>query len=255
MNHVYYCAIGKQYLDLTRISAASVRRHNPDVIITVLTDQSVEAGPFDRVVSAGGDAKDIVSIKLARISFLESINAERALYLDCDTFVVADLSPVFDLLDSYDIAVAYDTWRNCSVTPYGTYMNAGVIFFRSCDRVRRLWQEWRRAFLTDPTLPARPELIRDQPTLETALHACRPHLFVLAPEYNVRICEPIHVAGHVKILHGDFATMLDGSIERLVQFLNTETGPRVFIPSTGQMLVCNYTGLHEVRFTRAAAEP
>src|SRR6185369_1168669 len=71
MNHVYYCSIGKQYLDMARISAASVRRHNPAVVITVLTDQAVESGPFDHVIAASGDAKDIVAIKLARISFLE----------------------------------------------------------------------------------------------------------------------------------------------------------------------------------------
>src|SRR5882672_10305132 len=135
--------------------------------------------------------------------------------------------------------------------PYGTYMNAGVIFFRSCERVRQLWRGWKRAFLADPTLPARPELIRDQPTFGATLHASRPRLFVLAPEYNVRICEPIHIAGLAKILHSDFAAMLDGSIERLAQFLNTETGPRVFIPSTGQMLVCNYAGLNELRFASA----
>lgn len=251
MNHVYYCAIGAQYADMARISAASLRRHNPDVVITVLTDQNLEAGLFDHIVAAG-DLKDIVAIKLARISLLETIEAERALFLDCDTFVVADLSPVFELLDTYDMAVAYDTWRNCSVTPYGTYMNNGVIFFRSSDPVRRLWQEWKRRFRADPTLPVRPDLIRDQPTFEAALHDCRPRLFVLAPEYNVRICEPVHIAGAARILHGDFAAMLDGSIERLAQFLNSEAGPRVFIPSTGQMLVCNYTGLDERQFAGAA---
>jgi hypothetical protein len=131
-------------------------------------------------------------------------------------------------------------------------MNNGVIFFRACERVRRLWREWKQRFRADPTLPVRPDLIRDQPTFEAALHDCRPRLFVLAPEYNVRVCEPVHIAGSARILHGDFSAMLDGSIERLAHFVNLETGPRVFIPSTGQMLVCNYTGLHERRFADAA---
>ena len=253
MRHVYYCAFGARYADVARVSAASLRRHNPEVVITVLTDQQLESGPFDHVVRSGDDLSDIVAIKLARISLLETVDAERALFLDCDTFVAADLSPVFDLPDRFDIAVAYDTWRNCSVTPYGTYMNAGVILFRCCEPVRRLWGEWKQRFRADPTLTVRPDLIRDQPTFESALHDCQPRLFVLPPEYNVRICEPVHIAGSARILHGDFPAMLDGSIERLAHFLNSETGPRVFIPSAGRMLVCNYTGLHERRFADAAA--
>ncbi|HTZ34830.1 MAG TPA: putative nucleotide-diphospho-sugar transferase [Stellaceae bacterium] len=231
---VYYCAIGPRYARMAEISAASLRRHSPGVPITLFTDQPVAAGLFDESIAALPADNGDFSIKLEKLRVFQRIAPGRGLFLDCDTYIAGDIRPLFSLMERYDIAVAYDFGRHES-RPFGTHMNSGVIVFANNRRTRRLWRLWRERFVEDPYLG---DVIRDQPAFEAALPASGARLFVLAPEFNLRL-EPFgeRIAGPVRILHGPHGVIEDGRVAALAEFLNSESGVRSYDWDTGEMRI------------------
>lgn len=239
---VFYCALGPRYLDLAEMSAASLRRHNPDVTVTIFTDQAVRSSQFDRVVALATPLTHF-DMKVAKIAVFETMRAGmkrdgRALYLDCDTHVCADLSPLSDVLEHYDIAAAYDLrWTNLSRNPLGTFMNSGVVAFRRRPVVRRLWAAWAEQFAADPRLGAYGGPVRDQPAFERAIHISGVRMFALSGEFNLRVSEfAVPMSGPVRIIHG-ISPMLRGFVGELADFLNSETEARCYFPGAREMTV------------------
>jgi hypothetical protein len=237
MKRFFYYAIGDRHAGLARISADSVRRRHADAWITLATDQPIESALFD-IVTPLPTPIDHVAMKRGRLDWLGSLKAESGLALDCDTYVAGDLTPVFDLLDDYDIACAYDArWLNVSSTPLGAYMNAGVIAFRRSERTARLWRDWRDGFDADPYCHAYGGLVRDQPAFERALASSGVRLFALSPEYNLRAGESfVPMSGPVRIIHSE-SPMVRGEIEAFAAFLNSSMEARCYFPRSREMLV------------------
>ena len=224
---------------MAEVSAASLRRHNPSLPITVFTDQKISCCQFDNIVEL--EAPDgVIGLKLQKIRIFEEIRTKRGLYLDCDTFVAGNITPLFALMERYDIAVAYDLGRHVS-EPLGTHMNTGVIVFDNNERTRDLWRIWQRRFKEQPWLLS---AVRDQPAFEYALKVSKVRMFVLAPEFNMRLA-PLgsQIAGEVRIFHGPHHLMRDGSIASLARFINSERGIRIFDWRSGQMHIQDITGV------------
>jgi hypothetical protein len=237
MKRFFYYAVGAHYLQLAAISAASVRRRHADAWIAIAADQPVPASLFDEVRPLATPV-DMLALKRGRLAWLASLEAERGLALDCDTYVAEDLTPLFDLLDLYDVACAYDArWLNVSTTPLGTYMNAGVVAFRRSERTARLWRDWLDGFNADPYCHAYGGLLRDQPALERALHTSGVRMFALPPEYNLRATESfVPICGRVRIIHAA-SPMIQGVIEPFSSFLNSTEEARCYFPDRREMLV------------------
>jgi Glycosyl transferase family 8 len=169
---IIYIAIGDEYVRMAIESAKSIASHYigskcPPIVI--LTDNPIDLGiSLDISMSAIGikyPANPSVGTAYlkTRLNYLSEF--EQTLYLDCDTRVVGDLSPIWDCIgDSIAVAPAYNPIQKYFNYPHDpeasetsiilskiddyTQYNTGVLLFEDTlyvDNIFRLWlKEWRR---------------------------------------------------------------------------------------------------------------
>ena len=166
-------------------SVTSLRRHNPGAHATLVCDALPASLPqlsssFDGVVAQPIDPTMARSIghKVPGLTYkVRNMYArspyERTCFLDSDTYVLADVQPLFDLLDHFDMAMAL---APADITPTRvngrdligcTPYNSGVILFRKSELTERLfdrWRHWQERALDDPEFTG-----ADQETLMRAL--------------------------------------------------------------------------------------
>ena len=164
---VIYAATGpRAYADLAARSARSVKRHNPDLQVDLYADVDHGHDVFDQV--------HILSDPWARsrIDAMRMSRFERTLMLDCDTICMAPFPEVFEALDRFELAVAYDYRPNgtLSFTVWKTRVpiampqfNGGVIAVRKSDRTDAFLRDWAAA-VRDHAIG------RDQPSLRELLY-------------------------------------------------------------------------------------
>jgi hypothetical protein len=137
---VIYVAIGARFVPEAMLSAKSVRRFLPDVPILLFTDQAPGARDgFDKVIQLSAPHPKAQINKL--IAMMQS-PFEKTLLLDTDTYVCADISDLFALLERFDVAMTQDrAYRDdfpagSGVPDVFVEFNQGVIAFRQSDAVR-----------------------------------------------------------------------------------------------------------------------
>jgi Nucleotide-diphospho-sugar transferase len=179
---VIYSATGLgAYADLAARSARSVKRHNPDLQVDLYTDVDQGHDVFDRV--------HILSDPWARsrIDAMRMSRFERTLMLDCDTICMAPFPEVFEALDRFELAVAYDYRPNgtLSFTVWKTRVpismpqfNGGVIAVRKSARTDAFLRDWAAA-VKDHGIG------RDQPSLRELLYTSDLRFLVLPEAYNL----------------------------------------------------------------------
>ncbi|HTA05932.1 MAG TPA: hypothetical protein VK774_06190, partial [Solirubrobacteraceae bacterium] len=153
------------------------------------------------------------------------------------------------LLDNFEIAAAQASgYRGLAdpEVPAAFYeLNTGVLAWRAEERVEaflRAWQETYEAWLRDEPFPgagkASPRRIArsqakgrtqslggaaDQPAFRRCAWQHELSLFVLAPEYNLRLGEPMAVVERVRVIHGRHS-----DYETLAERVNEPQGPRIW---------------------------
>jgi hypothetical protein len=164
-------AFGFEYLAMAINSARSVRATNPGVRTTVVTnvdaDITVLEREFDRVIVVDAPTDSNRTFKTRVIDF---VTADRVVFLDCDTIVVGDLSPIFRCLDRFDVAVkvnpepAFKDFDIADGIPGSTFpsFHSAVLFFRRGPGAERLFAAWSRIVAEDG-------VSRDQPALARAV--------------------------------------------------------------------------------------
>lgn len=226
MRGIVYCAQGQSYLAEALTSTRSSLRHNavPHLIFTdgeapepiaglALRNQPPSGNPFADKISAMIEAP-----------------FERVLYLDTDTYVAADVTGIFDLLDRFDVAIAHAPgYLGCDdpeVPPAFYEFNSGVVAYRRTPDVLQLLADWRATYLAwfdDPPFPyAGRGLSKDQPALRRVLWRSRVALYVIGPEFNYRTVFPGRLVGPVKIIHGRAE-----DYEALVREIDQKLEPRL----------------------------
>lgn len=247
---VLYIATGRQFLEEARISARSVKEALDDVPITVVTDVEVTTDLFDSVVEVEDPAYSFGD----QIEYMDRSPYERTLFLDTDTHVDEDCSELFDLLDRFDIGLAYsqsrEAWPVEGVPESFPEYNSGVVVYRNDDTVARFLDRWRRIYEAG-------DGDRNQPSLRKALYQSDLRIATLTTEYNCMFRYPGHVDGPVKIFHGrllDIDTPGAGEYfdaEDAIRTINSTTQPRVFTQLGGVSLHTNRTDslVHRARLS------
>ncbi len=242
---VYSCS-GKDYLDEALRSARSSLRHNklPHVLFTTADIDGEEGLEIVRFEPSANPYVDKIA-NMRRSPF------QRTIYLDTDTYVVDEIAHLLRLLDRYDVAAAFAPgYRGLAdpEVPTAFYeFNTGVVAWRACERTSqfmRAWQETYLAWLADEPFAgagkAKPRRVArsratgrshslggaaDQPAFRRCAWQHDVRLFVLAPEYNLRLGEPTAIVDRVRVIHGrrdDFAA--------LAARINSGQGPRTWPP-------------------------
>lgn len=185
---------------------------------------------------AEGDADVIIPIETntranaVKVSNLPRTPFDRTVYLDTDTFVIANVSDMFDLLDSYDLAAThaagYAGLPEETVPAAFNELNGGVVVYRRSPAVWAFLEDWRAAYLRgmEPGSGARRPKA-DQPTFRLTAWQHRLAVYVLPPEYNYRPGFAGVLRGRARIVHGRMHDM-----DSVIATLNEKTGARAFGP-------------------------
>ncbi|MFH0946682.1 MAG: hypothetical protein V2A76_15920 [Planctomycetota bacterium] len=235
-----FVATGSSYHGELEAAVASLRGAMPSAHVSAVVDREYGGGTLD----------ERVVLERPRYSFIDKVEGllaipyERTIYLDTDTHVCGDLGELFELLDSVEFAyvhapqrytrtrnkdgsVAEERWQPPGVPDCFTQPNSGVMAFRNCRAVQKVFREWLRIYRKQRKSFPRPG--QDQAALQQALYESRVHTYVLPTEFNLRTNRPATLSTRVRVLHGrpdDFLS-LEREVNQLPEAL------RVFLPGVG----------------------
>jgi hypothetical protein len=213
---VIYVAFGQEYVSEVLVSAASVKRHMPQLPITVFCDASIACPDVNQVIAVEPD----VSFPgcAAKIRHIGASPYDQTLFLDSDTYVCGDLAELFALLEVFDLAAAHAPTRAIyeveGVPDSFPEFNTGVILFRRSPDMQAVLSGWadlysrhlervdRGALRWLQPADRRWHRLNDQGAFREALYRSSLRIATLPPEYNCRFTAPGFVDGPVKILHG-----------------------------------------------------
>jgi hypothetical protein len=123
--------------------------------------------------------------------------------LDCDTYIVRDLGPIFELLDRFDIAGAHAPTRSSfdldNIPDSFPEFNAGLIAFRRSEAVSSFLAAWLADY--DRLAELRPASM-DQPSFRRALFRSGLRIATLPPEWNQRFDMAGYPKQALRVLHG-----------------------------------------------------
>lgn len=221
-----YVATGDGYLAEARRSAESVRHHHPQLPICLVTDQEHAAGgPFTEIRRPRGPVGHQPIDKLLAIE----APYERCIFLDTDTFVLDDLSPVFEVLERFDLAAHQDVNRGWNYTlpdvPLAfSEFNTGVIAFRNAPAVQDFFRAWRGEY---EQLHREFGFVNDQPAFRRTLFHSALRVAPLPSEFHFLGNFPNAALWNVRLIHarGDYA--------RIAREANGTLGSRAYIPNVG----------------------
>ncbi|MDX8353319.1 putative nucleotide-diphospho-sugar transferase [Cognatiyoonia sp. IB215182] len=176
-----YATSGRGYADLAVVSAWSLREVAPEARIHLFTDTSIDCDhPFDHI--------ETLHRPWFRPKFEAMIRSpfERTVYLDADTYIVADISDIFDVLEHHEFAAApvirYNhklnrrSWRKelpLSVPRY----NCGVIGIQNNPRVLAFLKQAEDTLISE-------QLDHDQSMMREMLFESDIRVVSLPYEYN-----------------------------------------------------------------------
>ena len=201
-----------------------------DIHISVVTNVNVEKPCFDNVIKCTkprfgwGDKPDNIHLS----------PYDKTIYFDTDTYVVSDISEIFDILNNYDMALAQAPERVShqieGIPQCFPEYNTGVIAFNNNRRVNEVLNQWKEIYENR-------QENEDQPAFRKAVFENDVKVTVLPNEYNCRWPLAGNVSGRVKIFHGrleEFDKNITGfpgklKIEDVIKKINSTTRCRVFV--------------------------
>ena len=229
---VLYISTREKYLREAEKSSESLKKHNPDLPITLETCEKLTPtnGVFDSVVVRNDymhDFEDTI-LKYRHCMY------DKTLFLDSDTYVCDDISDIFNILDKYDLVGCFEPTRNGNIEHNHSHnipnsfpqINTGVIGYNNNHNVHKIFNNWQEKH----------DEIRDKVHANLTQPAFRiiayegENIGILPPEYNIRLGNVTgnlcFASGSIKILHGRSAFW---NIEDLATCVNENTDERVII--------------------------
>ena len=200
---VLYVATGRKFVAEAEVSAGSVKSVMPEFPIALASDCGSTSRHFDIQFKI----KDAAYSFIDKILALKTTPFERTLYLDTDTFLLEQVNSLFDLLERFDLAAAFEPARFLyditGVPSSFPELNTGVILYNSCPLVFNAVDEWHRLYAEEIERKrlAGEKAWHDQLAFTRMVFASKIAFFVLPPEYNARVLLPQQVSGTVKIVH------------------------------------------------------
>jgi len=221
---VVYIASGPSYIRKAVRSANSVKRNNPDLNVSLFTDDDIDPSVFDNVVQSDRAIRERGDSILSE----QHMVYDKNLYLDADTYVCQSVEELFDILERDNIAAAHNearTWYHqdvyeqleTNIPETFTEYNTGVVAYRRSSEVKELFKMW------DDT-HTELDYNRNQPAFRVALYRSDIDVTTLPPEYNFMTHTIGFASGDVKILHEGPS---DEDLSEWAELLNSVDGKKV----------------------------
>jgi hypothetical protein len=162
---------------------------------------------------------------------------DRTIFLDTDTVLVRDLAPVLNLLDYYEFCVRF-VGGDLTVEPsllYHPTASSGVIVFRKCDNVARLFEMWLNAYGAAARSGAagRPSGPPDDKYLAGAIARSGARAMHLPEHLIFNLCEPSICFSTPVVCHGRHKNLTKIARYLSGQWTRTDKAPwqRVWLPN------------------------
>ena len=97
---------GIQYVEETMLSIRTLRTHNPEIPVTVFTDEEFSNSFHDVTVLPAKNTKNYE----VKIQAMISSPYERTLFLDTDTYILGAVGGIFDHLQGNDVCRLFGGW-------------------------------------------------------------------------------------------------------------------------------------------------
>lgn len=226
-----YVATGAKYVAEAAASAATLRRHHPGHPICLITD--VARGPvfWD----------DLVVIAQPAFGFRDKLHMQlapyaRCVFLDADTTVCGDISPVFTILERYDVcgvqlSEGQDYVMEGGIPHAFPEMNGGIVGFRKTAATQGFFALWAKFYDEFRALNRDGHYhyanVGDQKSLRAALwhssarHAC------IGGEFNFIPFRLELASLPVAVIH----TRATANLDALARRLNARLGRRCYVPT------------------------
>jgi len=225
MKGVLYIATGKNFIDEALRSAENTRQKT-DLPISLVTDSPTDADVFDQVIIDDDPTHSFYD----KIRNIGKSPYEKTIFLDTDTYLLKDISDVFDVLERKDIATTIDPneWELRfepdhafeSIPEEYPLFQTGVICFRFTDQTRELIDKWH-------DLHNNKKMRSDQSSFRAAMYDTEIQHVALSDLYNCLIGWPMQVTGQVKVIHDTLGKIESQSdINTIDRTLNDSHKPR-----------------------------
>ena len=250
-----FLADGDRYVAQVRRAAESLRAACPDARITVATTsddlQSCDAFDVMRLSRPEDAAKSTMKLRaIAAAPYL------RTVFVDTDTIVLDDVTPLFALLDRFDIAAALapilrmSGMAAFSPEPF-TGFNTGVVAFNfERRRVRDFVRRWGEAYHETLATSTLDQLSFNRLVWETEVRICP-----LPPEYNFRAQFSQVSSGRglgVKIVHSHAFNELDPARQAALGRLMSTPEPFTAVRTRSDFRIETGDGLDPGSFAQIA---
>jgi len=226
-NGFLYIATGRRFLDEAIKSVASLRSKMPGVSTCCFTDDVDRASKyFDRIYEISEPYRNFFE----KIPPLKLSPYENTIFVDTDTYFTNDMSDVFELLCRFEIAVVSDPFfcGPSGIPQCFSHLNTGLIAFKRSDRVKEFFDDWFRDYRNEYERSRDKKRCHDQMSFQRALYNSDLRLYILPPEYNLRMTCPqlVRIWAPVKMIHARHK-----DIKALGETLNSSGECRVIWPN------------------------
>lgn len=228
---VIYYATGQKYLEDAEESAKSLKEHN-DLHITVFTDvDNIETKVFDNIEKIDSGEHPFYD----RINYFKKSPYQKTLHLDTDTYITGDITPIFEMLDRFDVVAAINENRDTVAedTKFETVelnvpdafpeYQCGVIGFSNNKDAIELLEDWQNRYSK-----YKDRNVLDQPFFREAIYQNKNiQIGTLPSEYNLLVNFPGYIQQKARIIH--FGGSSKPNPEKVAKKINEKEGrQRVF---------------------------
>lgn len=228
MPGIIYISTGEKYTRQVVKSAEHNYQHTK-YPMTLITDRKVSTDVFDDVIiinQPAGSFRD-------KVQYMRRTPYDYTLYLDSDCYLTRPVDHLFELLDSYDLAVAIDQdeWESRTSSHFTDVpeavpeFNTGVLLYtKGADPLLGLWQN-----LFDDAHA------HDQLSFRAAVHRSDVNIMTLSNGYNCFITGPSQICGEVKLLHYAGGEPPIPDVQNCIRKINSREDSRAFSEINGEI--------------------
>jgi hypothetical protein len=230
---VLYIAFGDTYRTEVRRSIASLRKVSPGVPVAVVTDAVIDGLPDVTTV-----LRPAIRSLECKPTYIGVSPFKRTLFLDTDTYVVRDITLLFDLLDHFDICAQYGgtQFNGPSGLTFQARMCSGLLLFKQSQEMDDVFRNWLDLYAREKRVKAEVNLA-DERALTEAVATSKVRPGIVSPCVHINLNAPWVFHSPPLVLHGRVPSF-EAMANDMVRNWNpaNDWAPRVYLPNLRGLL-------------------
>lgn len=186
---VVYVAFGYEFFVMAMSSLCSLKKHNKNLAVTIITDINVTAMTrgwwFCDQVNFFVVTDDSENNRYYKIKNYLFVQYDKVVYLDSDTLILGDLQPLFEILDRVDMAACplpvapevIGVPKKVNEANRVGYWNGGVLAYNNNEINRSFFDDWWSNYVEFA-------IHADQPSLAYTINCSSVNVRCLSYAYN-----------------------------------------------------------------------